>query len=173
MNTKKSTKKRLKHQRNLLILISILLIIINFLLIVYLFTRDDKEEITIFEVPEKTTGYKPDTKYYQVLDYSKFKKLSNTNKVAYIAIININTSTHNRYIELINMYSYKENQPIYLLELNKLSKKELKKYYDLDQRFSLLTNNYFITIKNNEVLTLTEFQDENINILIDNLGIEE
>ena len=50
---------------------------------------------------------------------------------------------------------------------------ELKSYNDLDVRFSLIDTNYFILVMNNKVISLTEFDEETINVLIENLGIEE
>ena len=83
----------------------------------------------------------------------------------------LNTSnTSNKFLETINKIVFYKNTNIYLLELNKLSKKNLISYYELDENFKNLESNYLITIKDNKILSLVTFTNEDLNILEEGIG---
>ena len=176
MAQKRITKRKLKRQKKLLIFIIILLSILDIILLIKYYNKgnDKVEEQLPPERIQQVEGYKSSEIYYQpITSYSKFKKIFSDNKIAYIAVVNNESPTSQKFVELVQKYTYKENKKIYLLETDKLSKSELKSYNDLDVRFSLIDTNYFILVMNNKVISLTEFNEETINVLIENLGIEE
>ena len=176
MAQKRITKRKLKRQKKFLIFIIILLSILDIVLLIKYYNKgnDKVEEQLPPERIQQVEGYKSSEIYYQpITSYSKFKKIFSDNKIAYIAVVNNESPTSQKFVELVQKYTYKENKKIYLLETDKLSKSELKSYNDLDVRFSLIDTNYFILVMNNKVISLTEFNEETINVLIENLGIEE
>jgi len=176
MAQKRITKRKLKRQKKFLIFIIILLSILDIVLLIKYYNKgnDKVEEQLPPERIQQVEGYKSSEIYYQpITSYSKFKKIFSDKKIAYIAVVNNESPTSQKFVELVQKYTYKENKKIYLLETDKLSKSELKSYNDLDVRFSLIDTNYFILVMNNKVISLTEFNEETINVLIENLGIEE
>ena len=71
---------------------------------------------------------------------------------------------------MINKTAYYKNTKIYLLELSKLSKKNEVSFYEIDERFKELESNYIITVSNNEILSITTFDNSKINLIIEGLG---
>jgi len=175
MAQKRITKKKLKRQKRFLIFIIIILSILDVTILVK-YLNKGKEEVVEAPEPEiipMVEGYNPEKNYYIPLTYKDFKNRYNDHKISYIAVVDDSSPVANNYIELINKYTYKENKKIYLLDTSKLSKANLKAYYDIDVRFSLLDANYFILVEDSQVISLTEFKDETIIDLIGLLGIEE
>ena len=176
MAQKRITKRKLKRQKRFLIFIIIILSILDVTILIK-YINKGTEEVAPAPEPEiipMVEGYNPEKNYYQpIKSYKDFKALYNDNKISYIAVIDDISPVADKYKELINKYTYKENKKIYLLNLSELSKANLKAYYDIDVRFSLIESNYFILVKDSKIMSLTEFKDETIEDLIESLGIEE
>jgi len=172
MAKKKLTKKRLKKQKKFLIFIIILLLILDLVLLIkYINKGNEKQpEPEIIHIIAK---YDNSKMYYSQLTYADFKKLYKSNKLSYIAVTDKSSGTYGEYIELINRYSFNNNRKIYLLEKNKLSTNDLKAFYEIDERLEQLETNYFILVKDNKIITITEFKDETLDVIIQSLEIEE
>ena len=56
------------------------------------------------------------------------------------------------------------------MKVNKLSKKNEKAFYNLDDRFKDLESNYIITVSNKKILSITTYDNEQLNKLIEGLG---
>ncbi len=172
MAKKKLTKKRLKKQKKFLIFIIIILLILDITLLIKYITKGD-EKTPEPEIIHIIAKYDNSKMYYSQLTYADFKKLYKSTKLSYIAVTDRTSGTYGEYIELINRYSFNNQRKIYLLEKNKLSPNDLKSFYELDERLSQIESNYFILIKDNKIITITEFKDETLNVIIESLEIEE
>ena len=71
---------------------------------------------------------------------------------------------------MINKTAYYTNTKIYLLEVNKLSKKNTIAFYEIDERLSNLETNYIISTSNNEILSITTFDNAKLNKIVEGLG---
>ena len=165
-------KKQTKNKYNLIIIVIIVfLILTNIILLSACFTLKEKD-IETEEVLYTLTKdeFSKEKKYYTTLKYSKFKKLYKSNKVTTIAIVDNSTTTYNKFIEMINKASYYKSTKIQLLKINKLSKKDLTSFYNLDDRFKELDTNYIITISNKKILSITTFNNQELNKIIEGLG---
>ena len=80
------------------------------------------------------------------------------------------SNTYNKFIEMINKLSYYKSTKIYLLELSKLSKKDEISFLEIDNHLKELETNYIITIKNKQIISITTFDNDNINFIIEGLG---
>ena len=165
-------KKQPKKKFNLItIVIIVFLILTNIILLSACFTLKDRDidtqEILFTKTEEE---FNPEKKYYATLKYSKFKSLYKSNKVTTIAIVDNSTSTYNKFIEMINKTAYYKNTKIYLLKVNKLSKKNEIAFYNLDDRLKELKTNYIITVSNKKILSITTFDNQNLNTIIEGLG---
>ena len=114
--------------------------------------------------------FKQDKKYYANIKYKKFSELWKSEDISTIAIIDNSSNTYNKFIKMINKIAYYKNTKIYLLEISKLSKKDEVKFYEKDNRLSELNSNYIITISNKKILTITTFETEELNKIIEGLG---
>ena len=165
-------KKQPKKKFNLItIVIIVFLILTNIILLSACFTLKDRDidtqEILFTKTEEE---FNPEKKYYATLKYSKFKSLYKSNKVTTIAIVDNSTSTYNKFIEMINKTAYYKNTKIYLLKVNKLSKKNEIAFYNLDDRLKELKTNYIITVSNKKILSITTFDNQKLNTIIEGLG---
>ena len=165
-------KKVQKKKINIVsIVIIIFLILTNLILLSACMTLKeteiDTQEILFKETQEEFDANK---KYYATLKYKKFNTLYKDDKVTTIAIVDNSTSTYNRFIEMINKTAYYKNTKIYLLKVNKLSKKNEKKFYNIDDRFKELESNYIITVSNKKILSITTFDNQELNKVIEGLG---
>ena len=165
---KKSNNKINSKNIILLIITLILSIIIIYLLI----SNQNKEQTIVEEVLFTKTSeeYNPNEKYYARITYKKFNNLWKSNNISTIAIIDNSSTTYNKFIELINKTAYYRNTKIYLLEISKLSKKEEVKFYEKDSRLSELETNYIITISNKKIISVTTFDNEELNAIIEGIG---
>lgn len=165
-------KKQQKNKINLVtIVIIVFLILTNIILLSACLTLKDKDIDTqevLYTLTEEE--YSPDKKYYTTLKYSKFKSLYKSKKVTTIAIVDNSTSTYNKFIEMINKTAYYKSTKIQLLRINKLSKKDLVAFYNLDDRFKELETNYLITVSNKKILSITTFDNQELNKIIEGLG---
>jgi len=66
--------------------------------------------------------------------------------------------------------SYYKNTKMYLLEINKLSRKNEIAFYNLDDRLRDLETNYIITVSNNKIISITTFENTELNKIIEGLG---
>lgn len=166
-------KKKVKKNKISIIAIVVIffLIITNFILLSACMTLKetdvDTQEILFKETQDE---FNADKKYYATLKYKKFKTLYKGNAVTTIAIVDNSSSTYNKFIEMINKTAYYKNTKIYLLKVNKLSKKNEKAFYNLDDRFKNLESNYIITVSNKKILSITTYDNEQLNKLIKGLG---
>jgi hypothetical protein len=165
-------KKQQKNKINLVtIVIIVFLVLTNIILLSACLKLKDKD-IDTQEVLYTLTKdeFNHEKKYYTTLKYSKFKSLYKSKKVTTIAIVDNSTSTYNKFIEMINKTAYYKSTKIQLLRINKLSKKDLTAFYNLDDRFKELDTNYIITVSNKKILSITTFNNQELNTLIEGLG---
>ena len=166
----------LKIKKNTIIFILLIIVILILLIVnIYLFneTAQDKDKVMVTEefVYEKVEGdFDKDKTYYKRISYSKFKKYFKSDKLRIVAIIDNSSNTYNKFLEVINKIAYYRRTNIYLLETSKLSNKNEAEFYNIDDRFKDLESNYIITIRNNNVLSLTTFDNEYLNKLEEGLG---
>lgn len=165
-------KKQPKKKFNLItIVIIVFLILTNIILLSACLTLKDRDidtqEILFTKTEEE---FNLEKKYYATLKYSKFKSLYKSDKVTTIAIVDNSTSTYNKFIEMINKTAYYKNTKIYLLKVNKLSKKNEVAFYNLDDRLKELKTNYIITVSNKKILSITTFDNQELNTIIEGLG---
>lgn len=165
-------KTQQKKRINLIIIVTIVfLTLTNIILLSACITLKDREidtqEILFTKTEEK---FKIDKKYYATLKYSKFKSLYKSDKITTIAIVDNSTSTYNKFIEMINKTAYYKSTKIYLLKINKLSKKNEVAFYNLDDRLKDLESNYIITVSKKKILSITTFDNQELNKIIEGLG---
>ncbi len=134
--------------------------------------KEDEEKLEIIKYcpKEEDSKYNEKKVYYNTLNYKTFKKIMTKNTVITIGVVDKKTSTSNKFIEYINRLSYNNNKSYYLMDINKLSKKNLVAFYELDERLKELDNNYIITIKKNKIISITIIDEEEINTLIERFG---
>lgn len=167
-------KKKAKnnHYINLIFLSTILILSTTNVLLLYKYLNVDKEIKVTQEVLFKETNkdFNNDNKYYASIKYKKFNELLKDDKVSTIAIVDNSSKTYNKFIEMINKLSYYKNTKIYLLEISSLSKKNEIKFYETDERLNELESNYIITVSNNHIISITTFENSNINLIIEGIG---
>ncbi len=170
LKTKTKKKKYKKGYIICIIIISILLI--SNIYLMYNYKNLDKEDKVIEEVLFTKTEdkYNNEKKYYATISYKKFKTLYKSNKITTIAVIDNTSNTHEKFKELVNKMAYYKSTKIHLLELNKLSRKNEIEFYDLDERLPSLESNYIITISNNKIISITTFENTDLNKVIEGLG---
>ena len=165
-------KKKQQNKNNLVIIVIIVfLIVTNLIILSACLTLKDKDIETQEILYTLTTEeFKPEKKYYATIKYSNFKKLYKSKKVTTIAIVDNSTTTYNKFIEMINKTAYYKHTKIQLLKVNKLSKKDLAAFYNIDDRFKYLDTNYIITVSNKKILSITTFDNQELNKTIEGLG---
>lgn len=167
---KKKTKNN--HYINLIFLCTILILSTTNVLLLYKYLNVDKKIKVTQEVLFKETNkdFNNDNKYYASIKYKKFNELLKDDKVSTIAIVDNSSKTYNKFIEMINKLSYYKNTKIYLLEISSLSKKNEIKFYETDERLNKLESNYIITVSNNHIISITTFENSDINLIIEGIG---
>lgn len=165
-------KKKTNHYSNIIFLVVITILLTTNILLLYKYFNVDKEITITQEVLYKETNkeYNNEKKYYASIKYKEFNTLLKDNKISTIAIVDNSSKTYKKFIEMINKISYYKNTKIYLLEISSLSKKNEIKFYETDERFSTLESNYIITVSNNQVISITTFENSNINLIIEGIG---
>lgn len=160
-----------KHKEIFLAIVIITLIVSNIYLI-YKYNTIEKEEIITQEILfTKVDGkYNQKKKYYATINYKKFKKLLKSNKVSTIAILDNSSNTYVKFIEMINKISFYKSTKIYLLETSKLSSKNEISFFEIDERLKDLETNYIITINKGKIISITTFDNEQINTIIEGIG---
>lgn len=164
------SKKIFEKKLIILSIINVVLLIgIIFLIIHY--CKVPVEEIIIEKnIINKNDGYKEDKNYYSKLNYKQFKKLIAKDEVSQVAIIDNSSSTYNKFIEMINKTAYYHNTSIYLFDISNLSKKDTISFLDLDDRLKELNSDYIITLKKNKIISITTFDTENLNSIVDSIS---
>lgn len=167
---KKKTKNN--HYINLIFLCTILILSTTNVLLLYKYLNVDKEIKVTQEVFFKETNkeFNNENKYYASIKYKKFNELLKDDKLSTIAIVDNSSKTYNKFIEMINKLSYYKNTKIYLLEISSLSKKNEIKFYETDERLNELESNYIITVSNNHIISITTFENSDINLIIEGIG---
>lgn len=168
----KSKKKRQTPNNYIVFIIIIILLIISNIYFIISYKNISKEENIVEEVLYVQTedNYNPEKKYYATLSYTKFKKLYKSKNITTIAVVDNSSNTYNKFIEMINKTAYYKNTKIYLFEISKLSRKNEIAYYNLDDRLKTLETNYIITVSGNKILSITTFENTEINKIIEGLG---
>ncbi len=132
--------------------------------------EEEKLDVIKYCPKEEDSKYYENKIYYNKINYKTFKQLTKKNTLLTIGVVDKKSATSNKFIDYINKQSYYNNKSYYLLDINKLSKKDLVSYYELDERLKDLDNNYIITIKNKKVISITIIDNESIDALIERYG---
>lgn len=155
---------------------TIFLIIIIFLLALnftnykkYKAEKENKEIDQVYIKESIETEYSKDKKYYKTINYNNYKSLLSKKDLFVLAVEDNKSNTHDKFLELINKLSFYKNMKINLLEVSKLSKKNLISFYDLDERLRKLESDYIIVIKDKKIVSIIEFDKENINKIIEGI----
>ncbi len=170
---KKKAKKKQKNKVSLIILsVATILLLISNIYFIYYYNSIDKEEKVVEEVLFTKTDepFNSNKKYYATIKYKKFKTFYKSDSVTTFAIVDTKSNTYNKFMEMINKTAFYKHTKIYVLEENKLSRKDEIAFYDLDERLPKLESNYIITVSNNKIISITLFDNENINKIIKGLG---
>jgi hypothetical protein len=93
-------------------------------------------------------------------------------KVYTIAVVDNSSNIKKLFLEYVNKLNYKNSLNISVLNISKLNKKDELKFYDIDPRFKKLGSDYIVVIKNKKVISITEYDKESINVLINSLEVE-
>ena len=133
-------------------------------------TTEETIEVIKYCPKEEDSKYNEKKTYYNKLNYKTFQKLNKKNVLITVGVVDQTSSTSNKFIELINKQSYHTNQSMYLLDISKLSKKNLVAFYELDDRLKELDYNYIITLKKGKIISITEIDNEEINSLLESYG---
>lgn len=171
LSKKKSIKRKDNKSIIILFLCIIVALIISNIYFIHIYNKEKNNEI-VDEVLFKETKDEFDSskKYYATISYKKFKILYKSKDVATVAILDNTTNTHDMFIKMINKIAYYKNTKIYLLQINKLSKKDTISFYELDDRLSKLETNYIISINDKKILSITTFDNEKINEIVEGIG---
>lgn len=164
-------KLRISKELNKISIILIFFLLVSNIILINTHSLNDveeSEEIVYFK--ETTEDYNKDTKYYATIKYKKFKKLYKAKSLTTIAIIDSKSNVSEMFIEMLNKMAFYKNTKIYTMQLNKLSNKQLIEFYDLDDRLSKLEDNYILMVSDNKILSITTFDEDNINIIEKEIG---
>jgi len=129
---------------------------------------ESPEEIVYFK-PTKE-NYKDNKKYYANISFKKFKKLYKSNKISTVAIIDSKSDVSNMFIKMINKMAYYKSTKIYILQINKLSRKDEISFYNMDEQLGKIDSNYIITVSGSNIISVTTFDEERINAIEKELG---
>lgn len=167
------TKTKKKHKNNyIFFIIAIIILITSNIYFIFKYNDVNKEDKTMEEVlfVETKDEFASEKKYYANLKYTKFKKLYKSKNITTIAVVDNSSNTYYKFIELINKTAYYKNTKIYLLDLSKLSRKNEIAFLNLDERLKDLETNYIITVSNNKIISITTYDNTELNKIIEGLG---
>ena len=163
-------KKSSKNKKNKIIitLVIVALFIGNILLLCRMITlekniKKDSEFVYKVEIKGKYNSAK---KYYMPISFGEYNKLLKKKELFTLAVIDNSSNTYNKFLELVNKIAFYKNTKIYLLDTSKLSKKNTVLFYNLDDRLSSLESNFIINVYNNKIISITEFNNEDLINLI-------
>ncbi len=163
---KKKRKTRTKIVNIILFIVVIILTIVSIIFINKYFDLSKEETKEVIEFVPTKDNYSDQKKYYATINYKTFKKLIKSNEVTTIAIVDNKSNTSQMFNEMINKMAYYHNIKMYVLEINKLSRKNEIAFYDLDERLPKLESNYILTISKNKIISITTFDNEKINLIV-------
>lgn len=165
--TKKNSKKNY-----IFFIVAIIILSISNIYFIISYNSINKEEKITEEVlfVETKDDFNREKKYYANLKYTKFKKLYKSKKITTIAVVDNNSNTYYKFIELINKTAYYKNTKIYLLDLSKQTRKNEIAFLNLDERLKDLETNYIITVSNNKIIAITTYDNNELNKIIEGLG---
>ena len=163
---KKKRKTRTRIINIILFILVILLTITNVVFINKYFELTSEEKREVIEFIPTNGNYSKDKKYYAVVNFKTFKKIIKSNEVTTVAIVDNTSNTSQMFNEMINKMSYYHNIKMYVLELNKLSRKNEIAFYDIDERLPKLESNYIVTFCNNKVISIATFEKDKINLIV-------
>ena len=154
-----------------LIILFIILVSSN----IYLICRNykSKEQVIVNEenIYEKIDEeYNEDKKYYKIINYKTFKRYFEGESLKTIAVIDNSSKTYEKFLETINKIAFYNRVNIYLLETSKLTKKNEISFYEIDERLALLKSDYLITVMDEKILSLTSFDNVNLNLIEKGIG---
>lgn len=158
------------HKKIYLIL-SIIIICLFFTNFYFAYSINTSEEQISENIIIKSPDaeYNKDKQYYIDISYKKLKKMLKKDNTYTIAVLDNTSNTYNKFTELINKISFYKNTEIYFLEIGKLTKKESIAFFEIDERLSKLNGNYIITIKKDTILSITEFNIEELSTMIEEM----
>ena len=163
-------KKSSKNKKNKIIitLVIVALFIGNILLLCRMITlekniKKDSEFVYKVEIKGKYNSAK---KYYMPISFGEYNKLLKKKELFTLAVIDNSSNTYNKFLELVNKIAFYKNTKIYLLDTSKLSKKNTVLFYNLDDRLSSLESNFIINVYNKKIISITEFNNEDLINLI-------
>ena len=154
-----------------LIIIIIILVISNIYFIYKSYQTSKQSIINEENIYEKIDDkYDKNKKYYKTINYKTFKHYFEGSDLKTIAVIDNSSNTYEKFLETINKISFYKRTNIYLLETSKLSKKNEISFYEIDERLSTLKSDYLITVKEEKILSLTSFDNINLNLIEEGIG---
>ena len=114
---------------------NIILLLINLLTGILIISNINtkKENIQTNEIKETKNKKK---KINNEIDFKQFQNYLKKEKVYTFAITDSNSNISLKFTELINTMSTNNNEKIYILKIDKLSKKEKAKYYNIAKELS-------------------------------------
>ncbi len=146
------------------IILLLILLLTGILIISNINTK--KENIQTNEIKE-TKNKKKKKKINNEIDFKQFQNYLKKEKVYTFAITDSNSNIFLKFTELINTMSTNNNEKIYILKIDKLSKKEKAKYYNIAKELSSLESNFIIKTYDNKIIQITTFDKDNIDKLIE------
>jgi len=161
----------MKFNKWIILFIVIIFILLGFIIYKIEHITPSIENNIVYNVTTKGK-YDKDKLYYNELTYKKFNSLMKEDKVYTIAVVDNSSNIKELFLEYVNKLNYKNSLNISVLNVSKLNKKDELKFYDIDPRFKNLGSNYIVVIKNKKVISITEYDKESINILINSLEVE-
>ncbi len=154
-----------------LIIIIIILVISNIYFIYKSYQTSKQSIINEENIYEKIDDkYDKNKKYYKTINYKTFIHYFEGSNLKTIAVIDNSSNTYEKFLETINKISFYKRTNIYLLETSKLSKKNEISFYEIDERLSTLKSDYLITVKEEKILSLTSFDNINLNLIEEGIG---
>ena len=143
---------------------NIILLLILLLTGILIILNTKKENIQTNEIKETKNKKK---KINNEIDFKQFQNYLKKEKVYTFAITDSNSNISLKFTELINTMSTNNNEKIYILKIDKLSKKEKAKYYNIAKELSSLESNFIIKTYDNKIIQITTFDKDNIDKLIE------
>ena len=161
----------ISKKMNKISIILIFFLLVSNIILINTHSINDAEEVEeiIYFRPTKDE-YSPSKKYYAQIGYKKFKKLFKANNNSTIAVIDSKSNVSQMFLKMINKMAYYKNTKMYIIQVNKLTRKQEIAFYNLDERLGQLESNYIITVCNNNIISITTFDEENINLIEKELG---
>lgn len=156
-------------KNNVFSLLVILLLLVNcYFLTKILYKKPIEETSTCLITKEKklSKSYNKNEKYYNAIKYKDLNKLLKNDDLSSIAILDGNSNTSEKFTEYINKIAFYRKENINLLNISKLSSKDLVSFYEIDERLSTLQSNYIIVIKSGKIVMLIDIDNSELNNIL-------